>query len=114
MHELSIVLSVMDTLEDLGREKNLTQISSVTLEFGEVSGVLDKYFTDCWQWAAKKSDLLRGSELIIEKTPAVTMCNACERTYETVAHGRVCPHCGSPDTYLLTGNEMSIREIEAC
>ena len=34
-------------------------------------------------------------------------------TYETVKYGRTCPHCGSGETYLLTGNECIIKEIEA-
>ena len=28
-------------------------------------------------------------------------------------HGRTCPHCQSPHTHLLQGNEMMIKEVEA-
>jgi len=54
-----------------------------------------------------------GAELKIETLPAVTVCNACGKTYGTVEHGRICPYCESEDTVLLKGNEMSIKEIEA-
>ena len=53
------------------------------------------------------------TELIVETIPAVTFCENCEKTYGTVEHGKTCPHCGSPNTYLLTGNEFNIKEIEA-
>ena len=112
MHELGIVFYVIDMVEDLGRENALTQVASVTLEIGEVSGVLHDYLQDCWQWATNRSDLMRGCELIVEQIPAVTVCNACGRTYPTVAHGKICPHCGSPDTVLLRGNEMDLKQIE--
>jgi len=59
----------------------------------------------------KKSDLLRGSVLTAEILPAVTQCGGCGKTYPTVEHGKICPHCGSDDTWLLTGNELSIKEI---
>ena len=41
MHELGIVFHIADSLLAVGRENNLTSISSVTIELGEVSGVVD-------------------------------------------------------------------------
>ena len=114
MHELGIVYHIINRLEELGKENNLSSISSVTLELGEVSGVLDDYLLDGWFWAVKKHELLKNAELKIETLPAVTKCNSCGKEYGTVAHGRICPLCKSEDTVLVTGNEMSIKEIEAC
>lgn len=113
MHELGIVFHVVDSIERVGRENNLSSVSSVTLELGEVSGVIDTYLLDCWRWAADKSELLRGAELLIEPIPARTVCNACGTTYGTVEHGRTCPACGSEDTVLVQGNEIEIKQIEA-
>ena len=30
----------------------------------------------------------------------------------TVRYGKICPHCGSENTWLLRGNEVEIKEIE--
>lgn len=114
MHELGIVFAMIDTLTDVVAEHGLTSVSRVSLELGEVSGVIPDYLLDCWRWAADKHDFLRGAELDVVTIDAVTVCNACGRTYPTVAHGRTCPHCGSPDTVLLRGNEFEIRDITAC
>lgn len=113
MHELGIVFHVIESLEKVGKENELERIGSVTLELGEVSSVIDEYLGDCWRWAADKSELLKGAELKIEKLPAVTFCEGCEKTYPTVKYGRICPFCKSERTYLLTGNEINIKEIEA-
>lgn len=113
MHELGIVFHMVDLLEEAGREHDLTRIAKVKVDLGEVSGVLTEFFEDAWRWAADKSDLLRGAELEIYQIEAVTVCNSCGKTYPTVAHGRICPHCQSSDTELLRGAEMEIREIEA-
>ncbi len=114
MHELGIVFHVIDRLEELRKENALTKIASVTLEIGEVSGVVPEYMTDCWKWAAAKHDFLEDSKLVIETLPAVTICNSCGKTYPTVRFAKICPHCGSKDTVLVSGNEMSIKEVEAC
>jgi len=113
MHELGIVYHVVNRLEELAKEKNLTKIQSVTLEIGEVSGVLPDYLIDGWNWTVKKHEVLNGAELKIETLPAVTICNDCQKTYETVKYGRTCPHCNSENTVLLKGIEMNIKEIEA-
>lgn len=113
MHELGIIFSIMDSIEKIGAENSLTKISSVTLEVGEVSTIIPSYLVDCWKWAVEKSQLLKGSRLIIETLSAVTYCNNCEKTYSTLEHAKICPYCQSEDTFLLTGNEVSIKEIEA-
>lgn len=113
MHELGIVFHVIKMVEEVGEKNSLTSVARVGLALGEVSGVLPDYLQDCWKWAVQKSDLLRDSVLDVRRIDAVTVCNACGKTYGTLAHGKVCPHCGSADTVLLRGNEVELEEIEA-
>lgn len=113
MHELGIVFAMIDILEDTAKENDLTRIRKVSVDLGEVSGVVTDFFTDAWDWASSKNDLIRGAQLEVTTVPAVTVCNACGKTYGTVEHGRICPYCESPDTELLRGREMEIRSIEA-
>ena len=113
MHELGIVFYVINLVEDVAKENELTKVTRVKLTLGEVSGVIPHYLTDCWQWAAAKNELLYGSILEIEEMPARTICNSCGKAYETVRYAKICPHCGSDDTELLQGNEVELKEIEA-
>ena len=113
MHELGIVFHIIRSVEKVAAENDLEKVSAVVLELGEVSGVVPDYLTDCWRWAAAKSETVSGAEMRIETLPAVTRCGGCGADYPTVAHGRTCPRCGSGDTWLLTGNEVNIKEIEA-
>ena len=114
MHELGIVFHVIKRLENLAQEQKLSSIKSVTLELGEVSGVVPDYLDDCWKWAVKKSQVMQNAALKVETIEAVTICNDCQKTYRTVKHGKTCPFCQSENTVLQKGNEMSIKEIEAC
>ncbi len=113
MHELGIVKHVIRTLHDVAEENNVRRIGSVTLEVGEVSGVVIEQLVDCWDYFSAKDELVRDAPLYVETLEAVTFCTACGKTYGTVDHGRICPFCGSGETYLLRGNEFSIKEIEA-
>ena len=113
MHELGIVFHLIDMVEDLGKENSLTHVGSVTLTLGEVSGVVPEYLQDCWKWAVAKTDIMKECELKIDAVDAVTLCNSCKKEYPTVENGKTCPHCQSEDTYLLRGQEMELKEIEA-
>ncbi len=113
MHEMGIILHLAKTLEETAEEEHLTKIGSVTLEVGEVSGIMTDLFKDCWEYFSAKKDLLRGSELKLVTLPAVTFCESCRQEYETVKFGKTCPFCGSTETYLVRGNECIIKEIEA-
>ena len=113
MHELGTIIYVIDTIEKLAKDENLSVVGSITLQVGEVSGIVPDYLTDFWDYARKKSELLKETELRIEKLDAVTYCQDCKQTYPTVQYGKECPYCKSGNTFLVIGNEFAIKEIEA-
>ena len=105
MHELGTIYYVIDTVEKLAAENDLKKVASITLEVGEVSGIIPEYLSDFWLYARKKTELFQETELKIEPIHAVN---------PTIPQGKICPHCGSVNTFLITGNEYNIKEIEAC
>ena len=113
MHELGTIHYVIDTVEKLAVENELTKIGSVTLEVGEVSGIIPRFLSDYWEYAKKHTTYLQEAELKIETIRAVTYCQDCGKTYPTVQYAKICPYCQSGNTFLVTGNEYVIKEIEA-
>ena len=112
MHELGLVNYVVKQVTRIAEENQVSKICSVTLEFGEVSGIVPSYLYSYWDWYTKKFPLFDGAKLQCETIPAVTWCDSCKRTYPTVQYGKTCPHCGSGNTWLQQGNEMNIKQIE--
>ncbi len=112
MHELGIVFHIIDSVEAVARENGIEKVQSVTVEIGEVSTVIPEYLVDCWNWAVQKKDgLLNACQMQVETIHAITHCDGCNADYETVAHGKICPNCGSEKTWLVTGSEINIKEI---
>ena len=112
MHELGLVNYVVKQVTRIAEENKVTKIHSVTLEFGEVSGIVPSYLYSYWDWYTKKLPLFEGTKLLCETIPAVTWCDDCKKTYPTVAHGKTCPYCGGGNTWLQQGNEMNLKQIE--
>lgn len=113
MHELGVVFYVIDECKKVAAENNVKHINSVTIQLGVVSGVLENYLEDCWNWAVQKHDIMTDCKLKIEKINAITHCEDCGKNYSTIIFGRECPYCKSENTFLLQGNEFYIKEMEA-
>lgn len=111
MHELGVVFHIADSVVKVAEENQARKVHTVTLEIGEVSTIIPEYLIDVWNWNCKRVPLLEGCELIVEQIHAVTHCDGCGRDYDTVSQGKICPHCGSDQTWLLTGNEVNIKDI---
>lgn len=111
MHELGVTFYVVRDVKRVAEENGVDKIDYVTLEIGEVSGVIHEQLLDCWNWARKKEAVTETAELHIETLEAVTYCEECQGEYRTMDYGKMCPKCKSGHTYLIRGNEFNIKEI---
>ena len=112
MHELGIVIHVVKQVEELVKKNNATKAVEVTLEIGEVSGVVKEYFVDAFNWAMKRSEYMKECKLNYITIQAITYCEDCKHTYHTVKYGKECPFCHSPNTYLTTGRDVMIKNVK--
>lgn len=112
MHELGIVMNVIRQVEEVALENGVEKVVKLNMEVGEVSSVVPELFTDCFEWAKKKTRFLKDAQLELIVLEAVSYCRACKETFRTTSYAKQCPHCASYDTYLVTGNEINIRDIE--
>ena len=113
MHELGIVFNIIKEVDEIAEKNKVKEVNEVTLEIGEVSGVVPSYLTDCWKWAClHRSKYMKNCSLKIITLKAKTFCEGCETTYDTKKYGKICPNCGSSKTYLLTGRESNIKDIK--
>lgn len=111
MHELGVVFYIIKDVKKVAEENNVSKVAEVTIELGEVSGVIPEYLVDCWDWACKKEPIMVGAKLNINTLEAITFCEDCRQEYSTMKYAKICPHCGSENTYLLRGRDVSIKDI---
>lgn len=112
MHELGVTFTVIKRVEEVAKVNNVSHICKVTLSLGEVSTVIPSQLIDCWNWAVNnKSDILKDCILEIEPIPAITYCEDCKNEYSTIEFGKICPKCGSSNTWLKQGNEFIIKDV---
>lgn len=110
---MGIVIHLAKSLNEMAEENHITKYGSVTLQIGEVSGIVNDLFLDFWNYYREKQPLLQECAMKIEPIEAITHCDDCGKDYPTVKYGRTCPYCNSEKTWLITGNETIIKEVEA-
>ena len=109
MHELSVMMEVVKTVEEEARKNNVTKIKTLTLQVGEISSVVPEYIKDCYE-AAFKQTMLEGAALEIEVIHAEAKCAECGNVFNIKKTKAICPFCGSREAGLITGREFMIKE----
>jgi hydrogenase nickel incorporation protein HypA/HybF len=111
MHELSIAMSILDSLEDEIAERNCGSVEAIHLRIGPLSGVVPDALRSAYELAAEQTRFAR-SRLVIEEVPVVIYCAACSRNQTLAAATVVCPECNTPSRELVSGRELEIFALE--
>ena len=112
MHELGLCDALLRMVREISVKEELTQVNKITLEIGELSGVLPNYMLDCWAAVIDGTEY-RDTELVIETIPGMARCLDCEEEFRADLRSMRCPHCKSDKLMPISGNDMIVREIEA-
>ena len=113
VHELGVVIAVVEKVEKIAKEQNLTKIETLVLQIGELSSIVPMYVEQFFP-AAVDGTLLQNTTLKIEIMPGNAMCKGCGKVYNFAANNHQCPHCKSTDREIISGREFYIKEIVAC
>ncbi|MFW5793776.1 MAG: hydrogenase maturation nickel metallochaperone HypA [Bacteroidota bacterium] len=111
MHELSIVTSILDTIEENAISHNASIVHEIELEVGELSGVEFEALEFATEHAPK-SELLKNVKFNIVKVKPVAKCQLCQFEFETSEYASVCPKCKSFKTEIIKGNELKIKSFK--
>lgn len=110
MHELGVVMEVVNVVEKFAKENDVEKIETVVLQIGELSSMIPRYVEELYP-AATDQTMLEGSQVKIEVMPANGRCEACGRVFPLVINDGVCPGCKSTSCEMLSGREFYIKEI---
>ena len=113
MHELGVVIEVINTVQSFAKQNNLTEIDKIILQIGELSSMIPKYVQACYP-AAVDGTSLQNTKLEIEILPGNGLCKKCKKVFNLIENSNTCPYCESTDWELLCGREFMIKEIVAC
>lgn len=110
MHEMSIVVSLMEQLERIAAEQGLVQIAAVEVVCGELKQVVPEAFIAAFE-AVTEGTVAHGASLELVEEPMRALCGACETRYEPAIDDFQCPHCGAAEPEIIAGGDIVLRSV---
>jgi hydrogenase nickel incorporation protein HypA/HybF len=112
MHELSIAVSLVEAAEEEAAKHGATCVSAVYLRLGPLSGVEKESLLFSYSLAAEGTPL-QGSRLLIEDSPVMVFCTACQtRRPIRSLQSFCCAICDTPATDVVQGRELEVVALE--
>ncbi len=110
MHELSIVMSIIEIAEKQAKTANATVIEEIELDIGTLSGVAMDALDFAWQQAVKRT-MLQDSVRKINRIDAKARCLDCDTEFAIEKYDDACPSCGEHLLNILQGKELRVKSL---
>jgi hydrogenase nickel incorporation protein HypA/HybF len=111
MHELSLVASIFEVLEEKAREHGAARVTKVVLEVGRMSGAVSELLESAFD-TYKKGTLAEGARLEIVLVPVKLRCPDCGGEAVREDTDFSCAACGSRRVEIVAGRELVVEKIE--
>ncbi len=111
MHELSIVASLFEILEEKAKEQKARKVTSVKVKVGALSGVVPEFLKTAFD-VYKKDTIADEAELKIEEVPLKIKCQQCGTEIIKDDFVFICEKCASRELKTLAGTELLLEKIE--
>ncbi len=112
MHELSIASSIVNTVIQEVKTRNIKSVSKIGLKIGALTDIVPDSLQFGFAAITKNTELAQ-TKLLIEIIRVKGYCKKCQTNFEVMEFIFICPNCQSNDINMNQGNELEIAYIEA-
>jgi hydrogenase nickel incorporation protein HypA/HybF len=107
MNELAIACSIVEHVAEAARGR---KVHRITLEIGELSGVLPDAIAFCFPEIARGTTAATA-RLDIRQITGLAYCESCESEFPLKDRTAICP-CGSIRFHMVAGEELTLKSID--
>lgn len=111
MHEMSLVESVLEIIEDAAVRQGFSRVKTVWLEIGKLACVEAEALRFSFD-AVMRDSIAQDARLEIIELPGEGWCERCACDVAMSALHEACPNCGDFKLAVTGGDQMRVRELE--
>ena len=110
MHELSIVMGILDIARKEATKAGAQTVEEIELDIGTLSTVDMDAFDFAWQQGVKDT-LLADTRTTINRIEGLARCMDCEIEFPVNEVYDPCPACGGHLLEILRGKELRVKSL---
>jgi hydrogenase nickel incorporation protein HypA/HybF len=110
MHELSIVMSIVEIAEKETAKANAHSVEEINLDIGYLSTIEIEAFEFAWDVAVKNT-VLEHSNKKINRIAGKGCCNVCNTEFAIAQFYDPCPFCNSHSITIIKGKELRVKTL---
>lgn len=110
MHEYSLILSLIERVEQEIKTHGATCAHRIKISVGELSGVEADLLQSAYEIARESTPSLSHAELVVSRVAALWQCRECHREVSS-QESLLCTACKSP-AELVKGGEILLESVE--
>jgi len=111
MHELSIAQEIIDVAIRIIPSEKHHLVKAARINIGEFSNIIPDSLLFCYNSLIDSSPI-PNCRLEIEMIPLTVYCGNCNMNIHIASPNFFCSNCGSTNVNIISGQELSIKEIE--
>jgi hydrogenase nickel incorporation protein HypA/HybF len=110
MHELSIVMSIIDIAEKEINNAGGGIVDEIELDIGHLSTIEMEAFDFAWQQGIKGS-FLEDAKLMVNRIEGKAKCLECDLEFLIENYDDSCPVCSGHFNQIIQGKELRVKTI---
>lgn len=110
MHELSIVMSILDIAEEYAGKTKYRAIEEIELDIGCLTTIEMNAFEFAWKEGVRNTRLQDAAKKI-NRIKGKAKCMDCENTFTIENLFDPCPSCGQHLLDILEGKELRVKSL---
>jgi len=112
MHEGAIVKSLFDIAVQIKIDEELTKVDKITIVIGKFHQIVEEVMMMQFEFMKAEFPGFESAELEMFEKDVIVECLECSKTSKLTEPVFYCMNCHSPDTKIISGNELYIEKIE--
>lgn len=110
MHELSIVMSIIETVQEELTKHDAVAVETIELDIGSLSGIELEAFDFAWNCGIEQT-ILKNTKCVINRINGTGLCKNCNAQFPMQHVYDACPACKSYGAEIVRGKELKIQSL---
>ena len=110
MHELSIVMSIIETVQEELIKHDAAAVETIELDIGSLSGIEMQAFDFAWNCGIEQT-ILKNAKRVINRIKGMGLCKTCNVHFPMQHVYDACPVCKKYGAEIIRGKELRIQSL---